>query len=91
MNTNSLPLPCGTTRVGLWTVSPDGSVIGGELVDIARRAGDVHTDVLRLHYSSSGTPSKKHTVPVSSEYSAPTTSRPLRAISRSRSADPWRR
>ena len=48
-------------------------------------------DQLPHPFASSGTPSKKDTVPVSSEYSAPTTSRPSRAISRSSTADPWRR
>jgi hypothetical protein len=44
-----------------------------------------------MYYASSGTPSKKHTVPVSSEYSAPTTSRRSRAINRSSTDDPCRR
>ena len=42
-------------------------------------------------FQRSGTPSKKSTTPVSSEYSAPTTSRPSFWISCSSTSEPWRR
>ena len=57
-------------------------VVGGGVVAVAR------TDVVQ---APSGTPSKNVTTPDSSEYSAPTTSRPSVRINCSSSSEPWRR